>query len=379
MAFCDLVDIDERTVLVLGQELDVEHDQPDVANCLVHRVGETVFIVDTGVTVPFREAIGRAVHRVGPWRRVVVVTTHGHVDHVGNNDLGDELAAAAGGAAVEHYVPARDLPQLLDPESYWIESFARIAGAIPLPAPPKLVGAKVVSLFQPLHPFGTTTQTYEQRPLEQVRVGSLRLTGWTFADGAVRVVRSQGHCAGHVVVHLRDNGVLHLGDEGNGACGVMQDADQLKIQTTLGAVATMIDEGQVTILTDGHTFAVRDAAQAAADLDQLLDQAVALQRSTLAGVDDEREIRSSTFVQHEREAVAALGVGGANPNDMFTAMMAVNQLREVGLRPTGTGMDPTWSRPELVAPQPPPPMPTGLALVPAAAAMVRWKLGRHDR
>ncbi|MBT2482364.1 hypothetical protein [Streptomyces sp. ISL-94] len=36
-ALGDLIESDDRTVLVLGQELDVEHDQPDVANTLVHR------------------------------------------------------------------------------------------------------------------------------------------------------------------------------------------------------------------------------------------------------------------------------------------------------------------------------------------------------
>jgi hypothetical protein len=88
-----------------------------------------------------------------------------------------------------------------------------------------------VSLFQPLRPFASVTRTHGERPLEPIRTGSARFTGWTFADGAVRVLRSQGQCAGHVIVHLRHSAILHLSDEANGPCGAMADADQLKIQT----------------------------------------------------------------------------------------------------------------------------------------------------
>ncbi len=73
-----------------------------------------------------------------------------------------------------------------------------------------------------------------------------------------------------------------------------------------------------------------------------------------------------------------LGVVGANPNPMFTAMAGVNQLREIGYRPTGRGAAP-WARPALANPAPVQGMPRGLALLPAVAAMLRWKLRRRDR
>ncbi|MFI8279635.1 MBL fold metallo-hydrolase [Streptomyces sp. NPDC085929] len=348
-ALGDLIEIDDRTVLVLGQELDVEHDQPDVANALVHRAGDTVVLVDTGVTPAFRAALRAATDRVGPWSRALVLTTHGHPDHVGNNDLADEL-----GVPVEHYLPALDLDQMRDPASYWARSLERIAGAAALPEP-ALAADRLVSLFQPMRPFGATTRTYEERPLEQIRIGSLRFTGWTFAAGAVRVLRSQGHCAGHVIVHLRDSGVVHLSDEGNGPCGAMADADQLKIQTTLGAVALLFEDGEAALLTDGHTFAVRRAEEVAPYLDGLLEQATALQEAALALTSESRRVRPSAFTTRFQESVAELGGGGANPNTMFTAMMAVNQLRELGLRPESGGVDAPWSRPALQNPAPDPP------------------------
>ncbi|THA87028.1 MBL fold metallo-hydrolase [Streptomyces sp. A0592] len=347
-ALGDLIGIDDRTVLVLGRELDFAHDQPDVGNALVHRAGDTLVLVDTGVTTAFRAALRTAADRVGPWSRVLVLTTHGHPDHVGNNDLADELADELGVPA-EHYVPARDLDQMRDPDSYWARSFERIAWAAPLPAP--ALAARVVSLFTPMRPFAATTRTYEERPLELIRTGSHRFTGWTFADGAVRVLRSQGHCAGHVIVHLRDCGVLHLSDEGNGACGAMYDADQLKIQTVLGAVAGLFEEGEAAILTDGHTFALRRGAEAVSHLDGLLEQATALQEAALGLTGGGGPIVPSAFAARYAQAMTELGVGGANPNPVFTAMMALNALGELGLRPEPAAeADAPWSRPALHRP-----------------------------
>ncbi|MFJ4864666.1 MULTISPECIES: MBL fold metallo-hydrolase [unclassified Streptomyces] len=344
-ALGDVIEIDERTVLVLGQELDVGHDQPDVANALVHRVGDLLVLVDTGVTTTFRTALRQAADRVGPWSRALVLTTHGHPDHIGNNDLADEL-----GVPVEHYVPAPDLDQMRDPLSYWVWSLQRIAGALPQPAP--ALAARLVSLFEPMRPFGATTRTYEELAPELIRIGSLRCTGWTFADGAVRVLRSQGHCAGHVIVHLRDPGVLHLSDEGNGPCGAMADADQLKIQSAFGAAALLFEQGQASLLTDGHTFTVRRAAEAARHLEGLLEQAATLSGAALELTGQSGRVRPSEFTAGYAEAVAALGAGGANPNAMFAAMMAVNQLHEVGLRPESTDPDAPWSRPPLTGPSP---------------------------
>ena len=373
-ALGDVIEIDEQTVLVLGQELNVAQGRPDVANALVHRVEDTLVVVDTGVTVAFRAALQAATRRVGDWSRAVVLTTHGHPDHVGNNDLADEL-----GVPVEHFVPARDLDQMRDPAPYWVRSLSRIAGVVPLPAPPPLAGNKVVSLFQPLRPFGATTRTYEERPLERIRIGSVRFTGWTFADGAVRVLRSQGHCVGHVIVHLRDNGLLHLADEPNGPCGAMADADQLKIQTTLGAAATLFEESEAAILTDGHTFAVRRGAEALSYLDVLLEQAITLQEAALGLTQTGAPIRPSAFAAGYAATITKLGVGGANPNAMFTGMMATNQLGEIGLRPESAGMDAPWSRPVLDNPAPVAGMPRGLALIPAVVAMVGWKLRGRAR
>lgn len=165
-----------------------------------------------------------------------------------------------------------------------------------MPAPPGLVANKVVSLFQPLRPFGRTTRTFEELPLERFAVGAQRLTGWSFAGGAVPVIRTQGHCRGHVVVFFRDAELLHLGDESNGGCGVMQDSDQLNLQTILSTNAAMVGGGTVQRLTDGHTFEVFDRAGARALLELLLDQAMGLQQIALDVVGEQGSVSPEEFV-----------------------------------------------------------------------------------
>jgi glyoxylase-like metal-dependent hydrolase (beta-lactamase superfamily II) len=125
--------IDERTLLVQGQELNIDAKQPDVANAVLHRTGDTVVIVDTGVTEAFRKALRGAVDEFVDAKRLLLLTTHCHTDHVGNNDLVDDIASERGIVA-EHFVPARDVGQMLDPVDYWTSAFSPIVDLTSFPA-----------------------------------------------------------------------------------------------------------------------------------------------------------------------------------------------------------------------------------------------------
>jgi glyoxylase-like metal-dependent hydrolase (beta-lactamase superfamily II) len=364
--------VDDRTVVVLGQELNVEAKQPDVGNALVHRAGDTIVIVDTGVTAPFRDALRSAVDQIGDAKRLLLLTTHGHTDHVGNNDVVDDIASERGIPA-QHFVPARDVGQMLDPVSYWTRAFSNIVNLTPMPAPADLSAAFVVSLFQPLRPFGATTRTYEELPMQRLALGTFPVNGWSFADGAVSVVRSQGHCAGHVMVYLRDSRLLHLGDEDNGPCGSMADADQVKLQNAFGLAVSLIDSGHVDTITDGHS-SVRRGAEARAFLDDLLEQAVALQSLALPARSGRETVEGQAFLNLLTEDLQQHSADHTAPNPVFTAMIAVNELTEAGLIRRQRGE--SWDRPTLANPAPVTAKPHGLAVLPAAAEMLRWKLRR---
>ena len=97
------------------------------------------------------------------------------------------------------------------------------------------------------------------------------------------------------MVYLRDSRLLHLGDEDNGPCGSMADADQVKVQTAFGLAVSLIDSGHVDTITDGHS-SVRRGAEARAFLDDLLEQAVALQSLALPARSDGKASTGRAFL-----------------------------------------------------------------------------------
>jgi hypothetical protein len=127
------------------------------------------------------------------------------------------------------------------------------------------------------------------------------LTGWSFCDGAVNVVRSQGP-------------LCRAPDGANGPCGAMHDADQLKILTALSHAATLVESGDVEVLTEGHLFRVNRGPEALARAEAFLDQATGLDarvHGSLAGLAEPPEI--ATFIEAFAEAYASLGTQGGNP------------------------------------------------------------------
>ncbi|OIJ65283.1 hypothetical protein [Streptomyces mangrovisoli] len=118
--------------------------------------------------------------------------------------------------------------------------------------------------------------------------------------------------------------------------------------TALGDLAgvderTVLVLGQDLRIEDGHTFAVR--GEAVAYLDGLPEQAAALQTAALGLIGDGGRVSPNAFTARCARTLTDPGVTGANPNAIFTAMTALNQLHELGLRPESPTADAPWSRP----------------------------------
>jgi glyoxylase-like metal-dependent hydrolase (beta-lactamase superfamily II) len=347
MTLGEQIEIDARTRLIVGQELVMAVGQPDVCNVIVHRAGDTLVIVDSGVTSTIRDAIRSAAQNLGPWSKILLLTTHGHPDHVGNNDIITELSAHLDPSDVQHFVSAYDAAQYRDlGVSYWTTNLTRLSGLVPGFDDPAVAARRLLDMFQPMVPITDFTRTFEELPMEHLTIGTQHVSGWSFADGAVQVIRTHGHCAGHVVVHLPEARLLHLSDEPNGPCGAMHDANQLSIFGAIAQALTLVETGAVDFVTEGHAFEVFDRPTAAGRLSKLLDHASALDyaaQSLLTGAVDDVPAFVQAFIARSQE----IGVAGANPNPMFFTMMALSKLRELALVSSGEGPQQTWSRPAL--------------------------------
>ena len=88
----DIIEIAQNTLLVEGKIPSTIMKEPDIANSLVYKVGDTVYLLDTGATTFFRERLHKAIEQLKPFKRFILFNSHEHPDHVGNNAIIKEIA-----------------------------------------------------------------------------------------------------------------------------------------------------------------------------------------------------------------------------------------------------------------------------------------------
>jgi glyoxylase-like metal-dependent hydrolase (beta-lactamase superfamily II) len=159
-----------------------------MVNAYLLETGDGLVLIDAGWPNK-ADAIFRAVHNTGhdPKNIRHLVLTHGHIDHAGS---AAEVIQRTGARAYAH---AADL-DLINKGQAEHAGTSITLGVIP----------KLVYLFF-IKPGGTT---YKPFAIDQ-----------TLEDGQslpmapdVEVIHSPGHCAGHVALLLRNEGVLIAGD-----------------------------------------------------------------------------------------------------------------------------------------------------------------------
>lgn len=274
-------------------------DDPDLPTVVVYRSGPTAYLLDSGVGPEQREAIRTLLKEYdGQLDRVVLLNSHGHLDHLGNNDV---LGEVAHGLETGHYFP-RDGRPGLDFESFFgamyrrgIPYFDYLSG-LRLPAEgvasllralgadaslgaedvadlgaridrlgispalgaflPSLVVDILLQTYPPVYPSVETMTDYEDyADAGEIRIGSTRWTGWSFldADGEVdvHVLQSGGHSAGGVVFYLPKHRFLMMADETT-SVPIWADSDPGRTVATARKALTMLDEGELTALCAGH-------------------------------------------------------------------------------------------------------------------------------
>jgi hypothetical protein len=145
-SFGDVVQITPDTLMVVGRHLDIAKGQADVANSLLYRHDGVVYWVDTGATHDFVAPLRRAFQQLQPYTRIVLVNTHRHADHVGNNALLDALGASS----VEHNVPQAEIATMRDQVGYFVEGFSVISPFRADFADSTAASAKLLNIFQPI-------------------------------------------------------------------------------------------------------------------------------------------------------------------------------------------------------------------------------------
>lgn len=329
LAYGDVVEVTPGVQMVVGRPLDFEKGEVDVANALLYNSDGTLVVIDTGGTAGFVEYLDTAAARLAPYEAVLLISTHGHADHVGNNAWVETL-----GVPATHFISAHDLYGMRDQVGYFADGFAVAAPFLGEAAPGRQFAQQIVDLFGGIESETAALTVLESLPLEAITIGGTSWDGWRLLDGAVLVLRTSGHTAGQVVVYLPGPKVLHLSDETTGYYQVFPDADPAANLLTLQRATKAIENGAVDFMTDGHTFAVHSGDEAIAYLTSLVDAALAYDAavSRLLNGAPAEGIAVPALVAGLADAPELANVpGGANDIPVFSFMQIVNKLRELGI------------------------------------------------
>lgn len=112
----DIVQLANNLWLVVG-------DLPaDIPNSIVYHQGSRLYLIDTGAGPTVRASIMRVLRKVGPVQSFTLLNSHGHADHIGNNDLVHMVRAKE----THHYLSKAGL-DMLRPGPYFADQFYKLS------------------------------------------------------------------------------------------------------------------------------------------------------------------------------------------------------------------------------------------------------------
>jgi glyoxylase-like metal-dependent hydrolase (beta-lactamase superfamily II) len=325
-----------HTLMVIGRAPNPEEGEADVANALLYRSRDTLYVIDSGATPSFRPFLRTAIRRLRPFRKVVLINTHGHPDHFGNNALVTGIDACV----VRHYMSRRDF-RLADDylRASLLVTFQRVFGYVPGLSDPAAQARSVLDDFTPLLQSVRTRRAIESLPTKRVAIGRLRMQGWTLGGNDVVLARTAGHTPGELIVYFPRTRVLHTSDETVAYYPAFPEASPARTRRFFTRALVAASGDDVQVLTDGHTRSIlRGAAQIRRRLRSFLDGYDAYDRVVnrlLEAAAPTGATVSELMAGIARSPALRRAPGGAPEPGLFSALQVLGKLRELHAVSTG--------------------------------------------
>lgn len=266
-------------------EMPQDNDRdPDIANALVYRREDRLYVIDTGSGPVMRTSLLRLLRAQGAIGALTLLNSHTHLDHVGNNDVVHGIPADArfhylstrglhtldGAAQVSRFArhflmmsayfdplaafQVRRLPRLSSRLKFRMAATLRdaMAAFIGQERAYRLIMSIVFRKFAPVRASRQTAQPIESLPRRELRIGAARWTGWALGDDDVWVLEDRGHSPDHLLFYLPVPHLLHAGDTTFDMFRIFPDVKGDTVRETLRKCLAMAEAGDVQILTDGH-------------------------------------------------------------------------------------------------------------------------------
>lgn len=329
MAYCDIHRYGDNIRIIEGQELIVGK-QGDVAQIVLHRRDGILTLIDSGVYDQDRQAILDAARELGDYSKVVLINSHGHGDHVGNNDVIYELGAEE----VEHYCPRKDYPNLCDQAGFFVKLMAETSEYLGMGSPQAAV-EKIMAVFRTPRPNQDRVTMLEDRfELREQILGGVRFPA--FEVGNVLVIPSEGHTVGHVCFLFPEEAFYYGADEFIGAVAPWGDSSIERQLAACRMVIDLVEAGVVRRAARGHHWGHVDGREFAAALQAIIDDTQAWNASMEALL-QEGPYTAFELCDAMRERMPA--AFGPNANPMFDLMKVINTCHRMGATATGTPPD----------------------------------------
>jgi glyoxylase-like metal-dependent hydrolase (beta-lactamase superfamily II) len=260
-------------------------------NIMALHAGRELYLLDTGLGPAQRQAIVNLASRLGgQFDRVTLLNSHGHADHMGNNDVLADLGAAS----TRHFISEKSTPYFdtlnffrdayneggkyfdyvsgLDLSTDALMPLLTRAGLDPDTDPAQLAAlgkdlaglglTSVISHFMgdlmmrnisetypPIHISVGDATFYESSAPQAFRYGEAEWRGWQIGD--VCVFQAHGHTPDGVLFYLPEHRFLFFADETT-TIPIWGDTSPGNAARNLGRVLAMVDAGAVDAIAAGH-------------------------------------------------------------------------------------------------------------------------------
>ena len=264
----DIVQLADNLWLIVG---DGPKDYPNV---VVYKAGDRMYVLDSGAGRVLRASILKVMQEAGPLQSFTLLNSHGHADHVGNNDV-IHMAQAK---EKHHYLSSAGLA-LLDPVPYFTDLFLRLSAyydpltayrvdrlkwqslklirdTIALFAGEKTAITAVWSIyikhFQPFHPSRETMEFYESLPRQTITIGGVQWSGWVLGENDVWILEERGHTSDEVLFYLPEHKLLFTADLTFPMFPTFPDTNGALTREMLQRCFDMASAGAVSLLINSH-------------------------------------------------------------------------------------------------------------------------------
>jgi glyoxylase-like metal-dependent hydrolase (beta-lactamase superfamily II) len=181
-------------------------EKQSCSNHYVVRDRDTVVVFDSGIYLHYRERLLNKIreYEVKGMKRFILLNSHGHIDHVANNDIILEVDFPE----VRFLLPEPEL-QVLDWNRYLLNDLKEIEEYYD----PKTIGEAFVKPYESGLSLATMADRAEPLSLNsrvKHKYGDVELEGWEL--GRLFVIHDGSHSPGHCCLYDPENKILAVGD-----------------------------------------------------------------------------------------------------------------------------------------------------------------------